>query len=175
MSRARCRNARRCVSRAVAISAAQALIDADAAPRLARLIGMFADRVRRHYPRVEFAEPTEVAILTHKPIADKGCVTCHDPHASSNKFNLVKAPGELCASCHKPVSDGAAKAKFKHRPIEQGGCTACHDAGSGHAITPTARAPRRPGSRPEPPPREGRGTRGRRPRRRSCRCRDSSR
>ena len=72
---------------------------------------------------------------SHKPVADGGCLTCHDPHASSFKNNLVKAPAELCAGCHKPVSEAAAKAKFKHKPVEQG-CSTCHDPhGSAQSTT----------------------------------------
>lgn len=45
-------------------------LEGDAVPRLRKLVEHFAERVRRHYRHVELADPTEIAILTHKPIAD---------------------------------------------------------------------------------------------------------
>jgi hypothetical protein len=44
-------------------------LSAEAADRLRRTITLFATKVRAHHPLFEHGEPTEVAILTHMPIA----------------------------------------------------------------------------------------------------------
>jgi len=63
---------------------------------------------------------------SHKVVMDGNCVKCHDPHASNNKFVLLKAGNELCFDCHKNIGNVVTKAKFKHSPVEKG-CVNCHD------------------------------------------------
>ena len=40
----------------------------------------------------------------HEPVKQGLCVSCHDPHASENKYQLVKSAPDLCLSCHKEMA-----------------------------------------------------------------------
>jgi predicted CXXCH cytochrome family protein len=60
----------------------------------------------------------------HPPVATGGCLDCHDPHQSDNKFQLKKAGTILCYTCHD--KDKLDKA-FPHLPIAEGKCLSCHD------------------------------------------------
>ena len=63
----------------------------------------------------------------HWPVlSKKGCLSCHNPHASK-ETGLRKAPmKELCGSCHQDTTDREAQVVKKHSPVQQGNCTACH-------------------------------------------------
>jgi predicted CXXCH cytochrome family protein len=64
----------------------------------------------------------------HWPLMDnKGCLNCHNPHASSQK-GLLKAPlNTLCGSCHQDTIKRQEKSVTKHEPVAAGLCTSCHD------------------------------------------------
>jgi predicted CXXCH cytochrome family protein len=64
----------------------------------------------------------------HWPVLSKeGCLTCHNPHASTQK-GLLKAPMlTLCGSCHDDTIKRQEKSVTKHEPIKEGVCTSCHD------------------------------------------------
>lgn len=51
------------------------------------------------------------------------CQTCHNPHASTNKFLLTRSGKNLCGECHDDIP---APAKVRHSPVESGDCAACH-------------------------------------------------
>lgn len=56
------------------------------------------------------------------------CMTCHDPHGTPYRAQLVAPPGSdaLCAKCHQDVID-AGPAHSHHSPKSVGGqCTSCH-------------------------------------------------
>ena len=53
-----------------------------------------------------------------------GCLSCHDPHLSSNRKLLVKTGTALCASCHGEVVK-AAGATGGHAPAADD-CLSCH-------------------------------------------------
>ena len=57
----------------------------------------------------------------HKAL-EKGCLACHQPHASEAKF-LLKADTveRTCATCHEQPMK-----KFAHDPFVKGECTLCH-------------------------------------------------
>jgi predicted CXXCH cytochrome family protein len=58
------------------------------------------------------------------PVNEGNCVACHNPHQSSQKFQLVgNSLEDLCFSCH----DKQMKNKTTlHGPVKQGECIACH-------------------------------------------------
>lgn len=59
----------------------------------------------------------------HKAM-EKGCLSCHNAHASTAKF-LLKADTveRVCATCHETPMK-----KFAHDPFAKGDCTLCHQA-----------------------------------------------
>lgn len=79
---------------------------------------------------------------THWPVLDKeGCLTCHDPHASSQPNLLSKPMGDLCGSCHASVIARQQRSKTKHEPVLEGECMACHQphASDNSYLLPEAR------------------------------------
>jgi predicted CXXCH cytochrome family protein len=63
----------------------------------------------------------------HWPVADKkGCVNCHNPHASKYAKLLKADTPQLCAGCHADTMKRIATTAVKHAPVESGTCTACH-------------------------------------------------
>ncbi len=75
------------------------------------MLNQMAERNRVHWP----------------VLAKDGCLSCHNPHASTQK-GLLKAPMlTLCGSCHDDTIKRQDKSVTKHEPIKEGVCTACHD------------------------------------------------
>jgi predicted CXXCH cytochrome family protein len=73
----------------------------------------------------------------HGIIPGKGCIACHDPHATDEKFMLRKPINELCLGCHQDLPGGlqghpvaghplSAPMEFR-RPGRQLTCVGCHD------------------------------------------------
>jgi predicted CXXCH cytochrome family protein len=60
----------------------------------------------------------------HSPVKEGECTSCHSPHESPNKFQLLSKGGELCFSCH---DEKLVAEEFVHGPAAVGGCVACHD------------------------------------------------
>ena len=72
-----------------------------------------------------------------------GCLTCHDPHASTVKFGLKADPMTLCLTCHsQPVSisetselpafsEELEDKSFLHGPVAQRDCSGCHQKNEG--------------------------------------------
>ncbi|MEO8197111.1 MAG: cytochrome c3 family protein [Thermoanaerobaculia bacterium] len=66
----------------------------------------------------------------HGPLASGGCLVCHDPHQSPNRYLLVSASDGFCLDCH----DRAALSTIGEAggPNGHGGeaanCTDCHEA-----------------------------------------------
>jgi len=68
--------------------------------------------------------------LTHQPFAEGECLSCHDPHGSSEPTMLRgERYGDSCTSCHAEVSQVH---RFQHGPVSAGACGACHEP---HAST----------------------------------------
>jgi predicted CXXCH cytochrome family protein len=66
----------------------------------------------------------EVKKTTHAPVEDGECSSCHNPHGSPYKFQLLKGGSDLCFDCH---DDEIVGDKFVHGPAAVGGCVACHE------------------------------------------------
>jgi DmsE family decaheme c-type cytochrome len=63
----------------------------------------------------------------HWPVADKkGCVNCHNPHASRYDKLLKGDQRQLCGTCHDDTLKRNAVVAVKHAPVEGGACSACH-------------------------------------------------
>ena len=73
-------------------------------------------------------DATQIKGHVHEP-AIRDCLTCHDPHTSANKFQLLKATsGEkkdnLCLTCHTQGMNVPAKGS-RHAALDMG-CETCH-------------------------------------------------
>ena len=74
----------------------------------------------------------------HGPLASGGCLVCHDPHRSANRYLLVSASDTFCLQCHDRGSLsrlGAASAGGVETTAGVDGhagdaanCTECHEA-----------------------------------------------
>jgi predicted CXXCH cytochrome family protein len=64
----------------------------------------------------------------HAPFASGECLTCHDPHQSSEKYLLKRAGQSLCYECHLSTELGQAK---EHQNMGTTYCTVCHDPHKG--------------------------------------------
>ena len=51
------------------------------------------------------------------------CTDCHNPHGSSNHFNLTKANWETCVKCH---TEKRGPWVYEHAVVRAEGCTSCH-------------------------------------------------
>ncbi len=71
----------------------------------------------------------------HWPVADqRGCVNCHNPHASKYP-KLVRAEGaQLCRGCHADTLQRIATMPVKHAPVDGGNCSACHSPHSSDGV-----------------------------------------
>lgn len=86
-------------------------------------------------------DETYVPDYLRSPHAQNGvaCVSCHNPHNSSEQHALVKSPNAVCLSCHTTVRSDFAK--FSHHPIDTTGtstgmlCTDCHNPHGGEGAT----------------------------------------
>lgn len=73
----------------------------------------------------------------HGIIKGGGCTICHSPHASENRFQLVKPINKLCVGCHTafeglekghPVGGHPVQGvKDPRRPERTFACTSCHN------------------------------------------------
>jgi len=62
----------------------------------------------------------------HNPV-EKGCVNCHNPHASASRDHLlIDSPPSLCLKCHRTDSASFSKLHMNY-PVAKGNCTSCHD------------------------------------------------
>lgn len=71
----------------------------------------------------------------HWPLlSKKGCLSCHNPHASEDK-GLLRAPmAQLCYKCHDDTMKRQEKNVSKHEPVAEGRCTECHDPHSSNFL-----------------------------------------
>jgi len=70
-------------------------------------------------------ETIKNAKFKHAPV-EKGCVTCHSPHASPNATALLKSEApELCKGCHDTNKPFFIK-QHANMPVANSQCTQCH-------------------------------------------------
>jgi predicted CXXCH cytochrome family protein len=65
---------------------------------------------------------------TPHPPMEKGCRSCHSPHASRNGKLLATTVAALCRSCHPRAGEPREGGGRVHVPAAVGECTSCHDA-----------------------------------------------
>ena len=73
-------------------------------------------------------DATKIKGQVHPP-AVRDCLTCHDPHTSDNKFQLLKATSgdkkdNLCLTCHTQGTNVPEKGS-RHAALDMG-CETCH-------------------------------------------------
>ena len=72
------------------------------------------------------AESVSKSKFRHKPV-EKGCLGCHEAHASANADSLLKTVvPALCTACHKTDGPSFAKRHMDY-PVARARCTSCHD------------------------------------------------
>jgi predicted CXXCH cytochrome family protein len=70
------------------------------------------------------------ARFQHPPAADD-CLTCHDPHASTEAdFLLRQEASALCGDCHETASASFVERHMGY-PVAGSRCTSCHDPHGG--------------------------------------------
>ncbi|MGK5084190.1 cytochrome c3 family protein [Bdellovibrionota bacterium FG-1] len=65
----------------------------------------------------------------HKPITDRSCVACHNPHSSSHKalLNDKRAP-DCCLRCHQDIQNELVDKSSHYKVVmEKDSCLGCHD------------------------------------------------
>jgi DmsE family decaheme c-type cytochrome len=84
----------------------------------------------------DIGDTVKTVRFKHKPVEDnKGCINCHNPHASA-KFNflLKNDVPALCIECHK-TDRPSFKARHSDYPVANSRCTSCHNShGSNKAV-----------------------------------------
>ena len=72
-----------------------------------------------------FCHKLETGAYSHKPMTEKTCLECHNPHGGDARTHLrAKTTRALCEKCHAKTIKG----KFEHKPVVDGGCLGCHAA-----------------------------------------------
>ncbi len=69
-------------------------------------------------------EPKNVKKTIHAPIMGGDCISCHNPHQSSETRLLREKRPQLCFQCH---DESIIKNKSVHSPVKEGKCNVCHD------------------------------------------------
>jgi predicted CXXCH cytochrome family protein len=64
--------------------------------------------------------------ITHAPVAEEKCETCHKRHGFLQTLILQKAMPELCTDCHQDVG-AAPEVGSSHLTQEGVACSSCHD------------------------------------------------
>ncbi|HEX9306798.1 MAG TPA: cytochrome c3 family protein [Anaeromyxobacter sp.] len=70
----------------------------------------------------------------HRPLVEgQGCLTCHNPHATTQR-KLVKANlVAVCGTCHADTIGRQQRSPTPHAPVRDGDCGKCHDPHGGSA------------------------------------------
>ena len=72
-----------------------------------------------------FCHKLETGKYSHKPMTEKTCLECHNPHGGETRPHLrTKTTRALCEKCHAKTIKG----KMVHKPVADGGCLGCHTA-----------------------------------------------
>jgi predicted CXXCH cytochrome family protein len=71
----------------------------------------------------------------HWPLLSKqGCLSCHTPHASTEKGLIKGALSDVCGECHEDSVARQERSQTKHEPVNEGQCTLCHSPHSSDGI-----------------------------------------
>ncbi len=78
-----------------------------------------------------------LAFFSHGIIEGSGCVACHDPHASDNRFQLYRPINRLCVSCHVGLQGISKGHPVGNHPLQgvpdprrkgrEFACSSCHN------------------------------------------------
>ena len=63
--------------------------------------------------------------VSHAPVSDTACDTCHAPHGSTQPSLLVEPQQELCLDCHETMREPLARLNL-HAPAATNDCSGCH-------------------------------------------------
>jgi predicted CXXCH cytochrome family protein len=76
----------------------------------------------------EMMDGFERATFKHDPMQkEKGCINCHDPHASAKWPSLLREDTpSLCATCHKSTDPSFARSHMNY-PVMDSNCDSCHN------------------------------------------------
>jgi predicted CXXCH cytochrome family protein len=65
------------------------------------------------------------AKVVHSAVSGGMCLSCHDPHGSTERALLEASPARICFGCHD-AADVRGKRPVAHAPAVEGGCLGCH-------------------------------------------------
>jgi predicted CXXCH cytochrome family protein len=63
--------------------------------------------------------------IVHKPVAEKRCGKCHNPHVAKYEGLLSVKGAEFCYGCHQEAKIKFGKGNI-HNPVKKGECGVCH-------------------------------------------------
>ena len=99
----------------------------------ARLCISCHNKMESLFSRKKGPEPPYV----HDILLGSGCVPCHDPHATNERYSLHKPINQLCRSCHYGIASDSlghpiaghpvSASRELRRPDRKLTCTSCHD------------------------------------------------
>lgn len=71
-------------------------------------------------------------MMEHGPAGEGKCLSCHDPHGSSEPHLLREAADSLCLGCHGKVDEHLAQVSIEHQAMQgdKDACLTCHRAHS---------------------------------------------
>ena len=96
---------------------------------LCKMIAVTAKKSKAVAVKKERAKKPMYMII-HKPITEKGCTPCHDPHSSKNDILITSKDDKfLCYNCHKDytLDEQGEKISFIHDPVLKEECLKCHE------------------------------------------------
>ncbi len=90
-----------------------------------------------HTNKEKLIKNTPLGFRVHGIVIGGGCIACHSPHASENRFQLYKPINDLCVGCHVSMRGiivghpvGGHPVRGKKDPRRKGrelSCTSCHN------------------------------------------------
>ncbi|MBI4699524.1 MAG: cytochrome c3 family protein [Nitrospirae bacterium] len=77
----------------------------------------------------DIGESLKTVRFKHKPAEDnRGCINCHNPHASAKYGSLLKKDiPALCIECHR-TDNASFQARHSGYPVAGSQCTSCHNS-----------------------------------------------
>ena len=75
----------------------------------------------------DVSRAADAAKFKHRPIAQSGCIACHEPHGSAKGPQLLRSDlPELCIKCHR-VDKPIFVKQHQGYAVSKARCTSCHD------------------------------------------------